>query len=126
MNNSNLKLTLYHTDLCPFCQNFYPVWEKLKNNPIYKNKVEFNDIHKTEFLKRRNDDELEEYEKDIKTFPSIFLNNTLYRSDVRDEQTMCSLIDKTLTQNGGVVNYHKKYLKYKMKYKQLLRKNKIK
>jgi thiol-disulfide isomerase/thioredoxin len=123
-----LQIIVYHKNLCPWCIAFMPIWEKLKNNPKYKNLINFIDIEKKDFIEKKEKCQLQEHEKAIKTFPTLvfnFKNNyEIYNSETRDEITMCNKINKLLEeQRGGKnIDYRKKYLKYKIKYRQLLKK----
>ena len=117
---SDTKITLYHANWCGHCKSFMKTWNGLKN---------FFDNHnvKYEDYEESNSKDIIAKKK-IKIFPTITITKNNKEYLYNGDKSVNSIINEVLPNlqiGGNKKNYKSKYLKYKLKYLQLLKKKKI-
>jgi thiol-disulfide isomerase/thioredoxin len=119
------KVILYHANWCGFCNLFMDEWDKLKmfsdEHPDLLEVEEFEQTKYPDVMKL----------KKIEGYPTILIikdgNEESYKGNrTADDILEYMGINKNINQSGGNMmhdKYYEKYLKYKMKYEQLKKKN---
>lgn len=126
------RIKLFYADWCPHCVEFKPDWKKFKeyinNNTTLKDNENNTVKIITEEYDDKSENQMEITKENITGFPTLIMyKNNNKREIFNKRPSFDSLVkyfnlrEPMKTQKGGsnLIDYYKKYIKYKQKYKSL-------